>query len=580
MMYKKTSPAGATLRALCAAVCISVTGFAAVPPVMAAAEGMIHEAALTTSATQSSADQSVRLTLGKAEIITLSGPVADILVADPKIADIVALQSNRLYVVGANLGSTNVIATDKDGNVVKRMNISVNVDTDAIEEMVHKLFPNEKGVKAHMIGTQIALTGLVSTPTASQKIARLVAAHMGEIQKMKVTDVDEIVENLLEVRGEQQVMLRVRMLEMSRSVLKELGLETNANDLVEGGAPLFGRNPNSATNGLAGFLGTTAQTALTQDPLGVGALILDTGINGLGQLEFLLNALQNDNLANVLAEPNLTSVSGEQAGFLAGGEFPVPVGRDREGNIIVDYKEFGVSLNFKPIVLSDDRISLQLNTEVSSLNQAQGITLAEIQIPGLDVRRASTTVEINSGGTLMMAGLLKSESIKGMAGIPGIKDTPVLGDLLSSDSFRRQETELVVLVTPYLVQPFADKTQAVPVMDEADLTDLPPPPPPGLMAPTKEKSLNKGKLPLAPAKTTPKVEEHSALPPGFEPDDDDKSISEATKVVESTVTVKKASALTANTPLSKAFSNNMRGVYGEKMGDLSKEKQSYGYMLE
>ncbi len=576
MMFKKTSYVGTTLRALCAVVCLTVAGFSGTTPVFAAKEGMIEE-----GSNLQRADQILMLTLGKAEIVTLSGPISDILVADPKIADIVALQSNRLYVVGANIGNTNVIATDKDGNVVKRLNICVNVDTDAIEEMVHTIFPKEKNVKAHMIGNQIALTGLVSTPTASQKIARLVAAHMGEVQKKDVKDVDDIIENLMEVRGEQQVMLRVRMLEMSRSVLKELGLETNANDLVEGGVPLFGRNPNSATNGLAGFLGTTAQTALTQDPLGVGALILDTGINGIGQLELLLNALQNDNLANVLAEPNLTSVSGEQAGFLAGGEFPVPVGRDREGNIIVDYKEFGVSLNFKPIVLSDDRISLQLNTEVSSLNQAQGITLSEIQIPGLDVRRASTTVEINSGGTLMMAGLLKSETIKWMAGIPGIKDTPVLGDLLSSDSFRRQETELVVLVTPYLVQPFADKTQAVPVMEESDLGELlPPPPPAGLMAPNKEKLPPKAKLPVAPGKATPPVEQHSALPPGFVPDESDKAVTETTKVVEQTIVVKKAPQLSANSPLSKAFSKNMQGVYGEKMGDLAKEKQSYGYMLE
>lgn len=543
----------------------------AVALVLAITPAQATENLLEESSQAHRADPILVLTLGKAEVITVPGMISDILVADPKIADVVALQSNKLYVVGANLGDTNIIATDREGNVLKRLNVSVNVDTVAIEDLVHNLFPNENNVRVRMIGDQVALTGLVSTPSVSQKIARLVAAHMGEIQDKDVKDIDEVIENLLEVRGEQQVMLRVRMLEMSRGVLKELGLETSANDLDDAGANLFKHSPPTALNGLQGFLDVTRQTGLTEDPFGIGALILDTGINGLGQLEFLINALQNDNLANILAEPNLTSVSGEQAGFLAGGEFPVPVGRDRDGNIIVEYKEFGVSLNFRPIVLSEDRISLQLNTEVSSLDQSQGISLNEIQIPGLDVRRASTTVEINSGGTLMMAGLLKSESIKGMSGIPGIKDTPVIGDLLSSDSFNRQETELVVLVTPYLVQPFADKNQAVPVLEESDLNDLlpPPPPAPGLMAPGKEKKKLMQKSELKSGKV--------AIEPVSEEAINDDGVTEESVTAE---VVSKPKALNTNSPLSKAFSRNMQSVYGDKVGEMTKGKQSYGYMLE
>ena len=392
-----------TARTLCSALCVMLA------LVFAATQSWPRKKLYSTP--PRSSIRQIRfclLTIGKAEIVTVPGEISDILVANPKIADVVALQSNKLYVVGANLGDTNIIATDKEGNILKRLNVSVNVDTVAIEEMVHTLFPNEDNVKVHMIGDQVALTGLVSNPAAAQKISRMVAAHMGEIQNKDAKDVDEIIENLLEVRGEQQVMLRVRMLEMSRSVLKELGLEPSSNRYVPGAV-----TNATNSNGLSAFLGATTRTGLTKDPFGVGSILLDTGLSGIGELELLINALQSDNLANVLAEPNLTSVSGEQAGFLAGGEFPVPVGRDRDGNIIVEYKEFGVSLNFKPTVLSEDRISLQMNTEVSSLNQSQGITLAEIQIPGLDVRRASTTVEINSGGTLMMAGLLKSETIKG-----------------------------------------------------------------------------------------------------------------------------------------------------------------------
>lgn len=161
-----------------------------------------------------------------------------------------------------------------------------------------------------------------------------------------------------------------------------------------------------------------------------------------------------------MAEPNLTAISGESAGFLAGGEFPVPSGRDNEGNIIITFRQFGVALNFAPVVLSNDRISLQLQTEVSSLAQDNSVTLADIEVPGLDVRRATTTVEMGSGASLMIAGLLQSEAFKTMSGLPGMTRTPILGELFQSENFQRNETELVILVTPYLVEPFADKKQA------------------------------------------------------------------------------------------------------------------------
>jgi pilus assembly protein CpaC len=194
--------------------------------------------------------------------------------------------------------------------------------------------------------------------------------------------------------------------------------------------------------------------------MGLGGLFLDTGINGVGQLGVFLEALEEENLVNVLAEPNLTAVSGQQAGFLAGGEFPVPTGRDQFGNITIEFREFGVSLNFRPVVLSDKRINLQLNTEVSSLDNTNAVVLSDLVVPGLDIRRAETTIELPSGGSLMIAGLLQSETAKGMNGLPGIKNTPVLGDLISSDSFSRDETELVVIVTTYLVESYADKEKS------------------------------------------------------------------------------------------------------------------------
>lgn len=489
----------------------------------------------------------LNVTLGKAEVIELPGAISDVMVADPKIANVQAIQSNRLYVVGSSIGDTNLIALDELGNVIKKMNIHVRVDTDAIEAMVSELFPQEKNVQVHMIGSHLALSGSVSTPSAAQKIVRLVAARMGEVQKKDAKDGDSIIENLLEVRGEQQVMLRVRILEVSRSVLKELGLETSANAPSTGGATLFGRAAPSELNGLMGSVAVGTQTGLNDTPFGIASMIFDSGINGIGSIQMLLNILEKNNLGNVLAEPNLTAVSGEEAGFLAGGEFPVPAGRDQNGSIIIDYKQFGVSLNFKPIVLSEDRISLQLNTEVSALNQAQGLTLSDVQIPGLDVRRASTTVELNSGGSLMMAGLLKSENTKGLAGIPGVKETPILGDLLSSKSFQRQETELVVIVTPYLVQPFADQKQAKAVGESVLGADLPSPPPTAAMTPP-----DKGKP---------------------------EALVSAEDVVQDAQEKVVAAPLSPNSPLSKVFHANIKKIYGNRV-EAAPSDQAFGYMLD
>lgn len=248
-------------------------------------------------------------------------------------------------------------------------------------------------------------------------------------------------------------MLQVRILEASRTVLKELGLETYANaDLTS----------TTSRGDQLQFL-TGGGIALSNDPSGILSGIVDSGVNGLGTIGLELNALEERNLINVLAEPNLTAVSGEQAGFLAGGEFPVPAGRDQVGNIIIEFREFGVSLNFRPVVLSGKRISLQMNTEVSSLDFENAVTLADLVVPGLDIRRADTTVEIPSGGSLMIAGILRSDALEGMSGLPGISKTPVLGDLVKSQSFQRQETELVVIVTPYLVEPYAEDKRAAPV---------------------------------------------------------------------------------------------------------------------
>ncbi len=415
------------------------------------------------------------ITYGKAEIVKLPSNVSDVMVANPSIVDVQAIQADQLYIVGLTVGDTNIIVLDGEGNVVRRIDVHVSYDLQAIQNKVETLFP-EENVTVSSLHDQVLLTGTASTPEAASKITNLVAHYVSDVQDTK-GKVDELVSNLIEVRGEQQVMLQVKILEAKRSVIKEFGIDTNANDPNElAVSTLFGSQPPNSITGDINALsfGGASGLALSQDAIGASGLLFDSGINGIGQIGLFLAALEEQNLVNVLAEPNLTAVSGQQAGFLAGGEFPVPTGRDQFGNITIEFREFGVSLNFKPIVLSNDRINLQLNTEVSSLNETNSVTLADLEVPGLDIRRAETTIEIPSGGSLMIAGLLQSEAAKSMAGVPGIKDTPVLGKLISSDGFRRDETEMVVIVTAYTVKPFANKDKAkhVPEKKESALSRM------------------------------------------------------------------------------------------------------------
>ncbi len=415
--------------------------------------------ALVTNEGMVKAHAPLSITLGKAELIDVDGAVADVLVADPSLIDVMAIQSNRLYVVGLAVGDTNIIALDDMGNVVKRLDVHVSFDLQAIQALVDDLFPEEHA-KVRSIHDQILLTGKVSSAEKAAKISNVVGHYVSDLIDEKGT-VDELISNLLEVQGEQQVMLQVKIVEASRNIIRELGIETNLNDPNELAATTIfgGTQPSSFLNGTDSAAFATG-IGLSQDPIGIGRIVADTGLDGVGDIGLFLQALEEENLVNILAEPNLTAVSGEQAGFLAGGEFPVPVGRDNVGNIVIEFREFGVSLNFRPIVLSGDRISLQMNTEVSSLDFESAIVLADLTVPGLDIRRADTTVEIPSGSSLMIAGLLQSDAVKGMSGLPGISKTPVLGDLVSSDSFQRSETELIVIVTPYLVNPYAEKDRA------------------------------------------------------------------------------------------------------------------------
>lgn len=384
-------------------------------------------------------DPIVNVMLGKAEMVEVGEGVADLLVANPSIVDVMAVRSNRLYLVGTRLGDTNIMALDEEGNIIKRINVHVQMDVEKLEAMVGELYPDED-INIKALTDQIVLTGEVSTPSVANGVANLVGHYAGEIQGIDNQSVDRIIVNMLNVRGEQQVMLRVKIVEASRNALKDLGVETRFNQSIN----------NAAGVGLAAAagLGLTA-------PVQLGTLALNYAGNGFGPLSFLVRALEEEGIVNTLAEPNLTAISGEQAGFLAGGEFPIPTQLDDNGNLVYEFRPFGVSLNFRPVVLSENRISLEMTTEVSTASFDEGLRLQNINVPTFNIRRAQTTVEMASGSTLMIAGLLESKSVSGLSQLPGVGNVPVIGDLMKSKSFTREESEVVVIVTPYLVQPFA-----------------------------------------------------------------------------------------------------------------------------
>lgn len=400
-------------------------------------KAVADKADLTLSALKSA--DTVDVMIGKAEMVSLKGNAADVLVANPSIADVMAVKSDQLYIVGSALGDTNVMVLDQDGNVLRRINVHVQVDTEKLEGIIKELYPEEH-VKLKALTDQVILTGNVSNPGVGNGIARLVAGYVSEMRGGgSVTNIDDFVTNMMVVAGEQQVMLKVKILEASRSALKDLGLETRFDgDIGAVGTAL----------GAAAGLGLTS-------PVQLGVLALNYTSGSFGPMSFLARALEEEGIVNTLAEPNLTAISGEQAGFLAGGEIPIPTEIDRNGNLIYEFRPFGVSLNFRPKVMSPNRISMQMTTEVSNATFDDNLQLQGISVPTFNVRRAETTVELPSGGTLMIAGLLQSDSISALTQLPGINKVPVVGDLLKSDSFQRNETELVVMITPYLVKPFA-----------------------------------------------------------------------------------------------------------------------------
>jgi pilus assembly protein CpaC len=397
-----------------------------------------------------------RLQIGadKSMLLELPTDVSDVLVSNPDIIDAVVQTPRRIYLVAKDIGGANAFFLGPGGKKVLLLELSVTRDLSALEDMLRKLIPGSR-IKVTTVGSNVALSGSVATPAEAGRAAELA----GRFLKSK----DGVI-NMINVAAKEQVLLKIKVAEVQRDALKRIGFDL-PKALLSAGDFSFHKVITNA------FPVTSPSV-----PAGAaGSSLLGSWAKGNQNVQVLLQALERTGLVRTLAEPSLTALSGETAKFLAGGEFPIPVAAN-DKQVTVTFKQFGVSTSFKPVVLDQGRISLNIQAEVSELSTEGAVTVSElITVPALKVRRAETTLEMPSGGTLAMAGLLSDETRQSVEGVPGLKSVPILGALFRSNDYRRRETELVILVTPYLASHMEPGQAATPeehLMPADDLRNL------------------------------------------------------------------------------------------------------------
>lgn len=486
---------------------------------------------------------SLVLPLGKSAIIDLPSDSRDILISNPAIADATVRTARRAYVVGRQLGQTNIFFFDGAGRQIANVEIRVEPDVAPLNEILRRHAP-ESSIVAEAVNGSIVLSGTVRNAAEADRAMQIASTYVnassssgggsggasssGSVSGGGGGNSARII-NLIQVQGSEQVLVRVRVVEMSRSLVRQLGINLNYEEMVNALLPedafvdIATRNGYSINGrilgGLAGAGGiaenilspaSVAYPSPNVDPTiptgaaGVGGYSFDptTGVETFGpariestrQTDAAVEAFERVGLLRILAEPNLTAISGESARFLAGGEFPVPVASDN-GELSIEFKPFGVGLSFTPVVMSGGLISLKVSTEVSELTSEGAITTGDtalrnpdgtttvvrgFTIPALQVRRAETTLEMSSGSSIVLAGMIQERTRHAMEGVPGVMNTPVIGSLFRSRDFVNSETELVIIATPYLVRPTSPDRIRTP----AD----------GFMNPTEGSSLLSGRL--------------------------------------------------------------------------------------
>ncbi len=416
----------------------------------------IHEAGSGHTA------RTITIPHNKSVIVELPVDAADILVTNPEIVDAIVRTPRRTYLLGKTVGQTNAFFFDSRGRQLLDLEIRVERDLGPLNDLYSELLPSSR-IDVSAINDNLVLTGFVPNAVAADQARDLAGRFVGN---------PDAILNMLNIEANEQVQLQVRVVEMQRNLARQLGVDLAAafNGSNIAFSPLTS-NPFAIAGAALGGLGFSNTTDRS----------FRWTFDGDTPNEFLdgsIRAFERNGLVRTLAEPNLTAISGESASFLAGGEFPVPTGRDSEGNSTIEFKPFGVGLGFTPVVLDEGRISLHINTEVSDLSSEGALQInsttyvdpdsGEVTVipgatvPGLTVRRAETTVELPSGGSLVIAGLLQDSTRRSMSGVPWVMDTPVLGALFRSEDYQNDETELVIIVTPYLVDPTSMSELATP----------------------------------------------------------------------------------------------------------------------
>ncbi|HET7157148.1 MAG TPA: type II and III secretion system protein family protein [Hyphomicrobiaceae bacterium] len=516
-------------RGLARALLLAVIGVAVAPLVavfghsMAWAGDPVQNSVLQISA-RGPFPMTTKVSLGTSKSLLVQFPfeLRDVLVSDPEKMDAVVQSSNRVFLIAKKVGQTNAFFFDTHGKQVLTLEVSVGADLSALDDLIRRFVPGSS-VKSEMAGNAIVLTGVVRTPVDAARSGDLAfqfaqanrnaisssfssaskgggdgetttQTQVGQGQQASGGKKSDLVINLLAIEGEEQVMLKVTVAEVQRTILKQFGINLGA--AIQSGnfsTAILTENalPLTAAAGLGKLpipgIGTEALeagSAVSCATTGVlcnynagpgGKTFGNSGLSNSyswrnGTVSSALRAMERDGLVRTLAEPNLTAVSGETAKFLAGGEFPIPL-VDSTGKMSVTFKEFGVGLAFTPVVMSEGRISLKIETEVSELTDVGSVTLSDIRIPALKKRQAKSTVELPSGGSLALAGMISEDTRQNIDGFPGLKDVPVIGALFRSRDFSKNETELVVIVTPYVVRPTSRKNLARPDDGLAAATD-------------------------------------------------------------------------------------------------------------
>ena len=434
-----------TSLSLLAAACASL-------PLALAAPGQAHAQSVQRPAS------SIVLSIGRGQLVSVPGAMKDVFVANEAVADVQIKSQRQLYIFGKGAGETTIYASNAAGQVVWSANVRVGSNIESVDQMLNLAMPDAK-ISVTSVGTNTyLLTGTVASPEDAAEAQRLVGAFVNG--GAAGAGAGNNIISRLKTATPLQVNLIVRFAEVSRSLVKQLSSKLSSVDSTSGFKFGVGQGSNVAISQFSPGSPAGLAVGLTTGPTGsslISSLATGGTFGAAGKFLGLdligaLDAGEQVGLVTTLSAPNLTALSGETAEFLAGGEYPIPMSQGL-GATSVQFKKYGVSLSYTPTVLANGRISLRVRPEVSELTSQGAVTLNGFQIPGLTVRRAETTIELGSGQSFMIAGLMSNTSQNSISKTPGVGDIPILGTLFRSTNFRRGETELVIVVTPYLVKP-------------------------------------------------------------------------------------------------------------------------------